>query len=127
VALPDQDVAKPSLRREPVGACADRDLLVHIKAEIEASFFHGEGYRKIWARLRYKGVRTAAPAGRLFGVGTIKTVRVEQMEISRLKAELARTRMERDILIKATAYFAKESSSGIAMSGRSWPNAGCLN
>ena len=44
-----------------VGACADQDLLVHIKAEIEASPFQGEGYRKIWARLRYKGVRTAAP------------------------------------------------------------------
>ena len=32
----------------------------------------------------------------------------EQMEISRLRAELARVTMERDILGKATAYFAKE-------------------
>lgn len=31
------------------------------------------------------------------------------MEISRLKAELARVRMERDILKKATAYFARAS------------------
>ena len=31
----------------------------------------------------------------------------EQMEISRLRAELARVKMERDILGKATAYFAK--------------------
>jgi transposase len=30
-----------------------------------------------------------------------------QMEISRLRAELARVKMERDILGKATAYFAK--------------------
>jgi transposase InsO family protein len=59
-ACADPDVARPSLRRGPVGACADQDLLVHIKAEIEASPFQGEGYRKIWARLRYKGVRTAA-------------------------------------------------------------------
>jgi hypothetical protein len=29
------------------------------------------------------------------------------MEISRLRAELARVKMERDILGKATAYFAK--------------------
>jgi transposase len=31
----------------------------------------------------------------------------EQMEISRLRAELARVTMERDILGKATAFFAK--------------------
>src|ERR1035441_2335502 len=31
----------------------------------------------------------------------------EQMEISRLRAELGRVKMERDILGKATAYFAK--------------------
>ena len=38
-----------------------------------------------------------------------KAVSAEQMEIARLKAELARTRMERDILKKAAAYFARES------------------
>jgi len=32
---------------------------------------------------------------------------VEPMEISRLRTELARLKMERDILGKATAYFAK--------------------
>jgi transposase len=37
-----------------------------------------------------------------------KAVSAEQMEISRLRAELARVKMERDILGKATAYFAKE-------------------
>jgi transposase len=40
---------------------------------------------------------------------TSKVVSTEQMEIARLKAELAKTRMERDILKKATAYFARES------------------
>jgi transposase len=38
-----------------------------------------------------------------------KGVSAEQMEISRLRAELARVKMERDILKKAAAYFAKES------------------
>jgi transposase len=38
-----------------------------------------------------------------------KAVSGEQMEISRLRAELARAKMERDILKKAAAYFAKES------------------
>ena len=40
---------------------------------------------------------------------TGKVVSAEKMEIARLKAELAKTRMERDILKKATAYFARES------------------
>ncbi len=26
---------------------------------ITDSRFHGEGYRKVWARLRYKGIRTS--------------------------------------------------------------------
>jgi transposase len=46
--------------------------------------------------------------GRLTGADS-KPVSAEQMEISRLKAELARVKMERDILKKATAYFAKEA------------------
>ncbi len=37
-------------------------------------------------------------------------VSAEQMEISRLRAELARVKMERDILGKATGYFAKGSA-----------------
>ena len=40
---------------------------------------------------------------------TPPVVSADQMEISRLKAELSRVKMERDILKKAAAYFAKES------------------
>ena len=47
--------------------------------------------------------------GQFKGVDT-KVVSAEQMEISRLRAELARVKMERDILGKATAYFAKAHS-----------------
>ena len=52
-------------------------------------------------------VRLAAQ-GKLAGAGA-KPVSAEQMELARLRAELARVKMERDILKKATAYFAKES------------------
>jgi transposase len=45
--------------------------------------------------------------GRLKGASSGTAVSAEQMEISRLRAELARVKMERDILGKATAYFAK--------------------
>ena len=46
-------------------------------------------------------------AGQLKGVVGKSAVTAEQMEISRLRAELARVTMERDILGKATAFFAK--------------------
>ena len=46
-------------------------------------------------------------AGRLKGTVGQHQVTAEQMEISRLRAELARVTMERDILGKATAFFAK--------------------
>ena len=46
-------------------------------------------------------------AGRLKGASGRLQVSAEQMEISRLRAELARVTMERDILGKATAFFAK--------------------
>ena len=47
-------------------------------------------------------------AGKLTGADR-KAVSAEQMEISRLRAELARVKMERDILGKATAYFGTAS------------------
>ena len=46
-------------RRGPTGPCPDADLAHHIRREIEASDFHGEGYRKLWARLRVAGVRSS--------------------------------------------------------------------
>ena len=51
-----------------------------------------------WVKAQRRGKLTAVDS---------KPVSAEQMEISRLRAELARVTMERDILGKATAYFAK--------------------
>lgn len=45
--------------------------------------------------------------GKLKGIDS-KPVSAEQMEISRLRAELARVKMERDILGKATAHTMQE-------------------
>jgi transposase len=47
--------------------------------------------------------------GQLKGADSKAKASAEQMESSRLRAELARVKMERDILGKATAYFAKGS------------------
>jgi transposase len=52
--------------------------------------------------------RKASKAGKL-GTSGGKPITPEQMELSRLRAENARLRMEVEILEKATAYFAKVS------------------
>jgi len=46
-------------------------------------------------------------AGKLRGSARNGELSAEQIEIRRLRAELARVTMERDILGKATAFFAK--------------------
>jgi putative transposase len=86
-------------RPGPRGAMPDEDLVQQIRQLLRGSPFHGEGYRKLWARLRSAGVRTSrrrvlrlmrehgllAPqrAGRPRGPrahdGTITTARVDAM------------------------------------------------
>jgi putative transposase len=51
--------AIPAARRGPLGPCADDELVAHIRRLLEASPFPGEGYRKVWARLRHGGLRTS--------------------------------------------------------------------
>jgi transposase InsO family protein len=86
----------------------DARLVEAIRALLAASPFHGEGYRKIWARLRFAGIRTArrrvlrltrehglqAPGrvGRPHGPrahdGTIRTERVDEMWATDLTSTL---------------------------------------
>ena len=86
-------------RRGPVGFHSDDELLDHIAACIQSSPFTGEGYRKVWARLRFDGIRTSPqrtlrlmrennllavrnpgrPHGPKAHDGTIKTERVDEM------------------------------------------------
>lgn len=47
--------APPARRRGPPGPCSDDALVGHIRAVLKASPFVGEGYRKVWARLRFRG------------------------------------------------------------------------
>jgi transposase InsO family protein len=49
----------PPGRRGPVGAMTDAALVQEIRAVLAASPFHGEGHRKVWARLRCQGTRTS--------------------------------------------------------------------
>ena len=51
--------AVPRRRPGPQGPKSDAELAAEIRQVITDSKFHGEGYRKIWARLRYKGIRTS--------------------------------------------------------------------
>ena len=46
-------------RPGPLGPCTDEQLVAQIRTTLQASPFHGEGYRKVGARLRYGGIRTS--------------------------------------------------------------------
>ena len=98
----------PRRRPGPVGLMTDTELVEAIRALLAEGTFHGEGYRKIWARLRFKGVRTSkrrvlrltrehglqAPhrIGRSRGPrahdGTIRTERVDEMWATDLTSTL---------------------------------------
>ena len=55
----------------------------------------------------------AFKSGKLEGIGSSQRPLTEmEAELARVKRELALVRMERDILKKAAAYFAKESLHG---------------
>lgn len=60
-----------------------------------------------WVRLAAKGELQGDVVGAKIG-----KVTPEQMEIARLRAEVARLRMERDIAKKAAAYFAQDTLRG---------------
>jgi hypothetical protein len=53
-ARPDAPPARRGLKTN----YTDSELTDLIRPEIAASPFHSEGHRKIWVRLRYKGIRT---------------------------------------------------------------------
>ncbi len=58
-AVPPDQRPSPK-KRGPVGAATDEELVGHIRTALADSPFHGEGDRKVWARLRHRGLRTAS-------------------------------------------------------------------
>jgi len=57
--LQAHDPVAPRKRPGPQGPCDDTTLLAHIRKVLAESPWHGEGYRKVWARLRFQKVRTS--------------------------------------------------------------------
>ena len=49
----------PLRKRGPKPAWTDAELVEHIRQVLASSAFVGEGYRKVWARLRLAGIRTS--------------------------------------------------------------------
>ena len=86
-------------RPGPIGPMTDSALVAAIERLLKSSPFHGEGYRKVWARLRFDGIRTSRrrvlrlmhehrllahqrtgkPRGSKAHDGTIITERVDEM------------------------------------------------
>jgi putative transposase len=50
---------EPPRRPGPIGPMPDTALVAEIRTVLAGSPFHGEGHRKVWARLRFGGVRTS--------------------------------------------------------------------
>jgi putative transposase len=50
---------KPAAKRGPKPRWSDAVLVEKLRAVLTASPFLGEGHRKVWARLRWQGVRTS--------------------------------------------------------------------
>jgi transposase InsO family protein len=93
------DAPHPRRRPGPVGPLPDDALVDTIQELLAQGPFHGEGYRKIWARLRFAGIRTSKrrvlrltrshglqapgrvgrPRGPKAHDGTIRTERVDVM------------------------------------------------
>ena len=59
IILPATLSSAPRARRGPVGPGRDDELVDHIRCLWAASPFPGEGYRKVGARLRHRGIRTS--------------------------------------------------------------------
>jgi putative transposase len=57
-ATPAERLAAPG-KRGPKGPYTDAQVVEHIRSVLNESPFHGEGYRKVWARLRFKEIRTS--------------------------------------------------------------------
>ena len=51
--------ARPRRRPGPQGPMPDAALVEAVRRVLTESPFHGEGYRKVWARLRHGGLRTS--------------------------------------------------------------------
>jgi putative transposase len=93
------ETREPRRRPGPTGPMTDAELVEAIRELLAESTFRGEGYRKIWARLRFKGIRTSKrrvlrltrehglqaphrlgrPRGPRAHDGTIRTDRVDEM------------------------------------------------
>lgn len=93
------ETERPRCRPGPTGPMTDAELVEAIRELLAEGTFHGEGYRKIWARLRFKGIRTSKrrvlrltrqhglqaphrlgrPRGPRAHDGTIRTERVDEM------------------------------------------------
>lgn len=58
-AVPPEQRPAPR-KRGPLGAATDEELVGHIRRVLAESPFTGEGYRKVCARLRHQGIRTAS-------------------------------------------------------------------
>jgi len=102
------------MERIPNGRYTTEFRLEVVKLMKEGDLSTGEVAKRlsIPKSTRENGVR-AEKKGKLGSIGSSQRQLSDiELELARVKRELAQTKMERDILKKAAAYFAKESLTG---------------
>ena len=89
----------PELREEAVKLVLSQGLTLN---EVAKRISIPKGTLATWVKLAKRGTTSVPVPGS-------RTVEELEAEVSKLRRELAETRMERDIVKKAAAYFAQES------------------
>jgi transposase-like protein len=99
------------MERIPYGKYTKEFRLEAVKVVTDGGLSIPEASRRLsFAASTLSNWVKAYKAGKLEEVGkNHRQLSDKEMELTRLKRELAEVKMERDILKKATAYFAKES------------------
>ena len=102
------------MKRGPTQAYTDEFRAEAVKLVLEQGLTQGEAAKRVSCpkETLNNWVRKAQEGGLKALTGGGKPTGELEAENSRLRKELAQAQMERDILKKATAYFAKESLQG---------------
>jgi transposase len=90
----------PELKAEAIKLVIEQRLSV---AEVATRLNMNEGTLAYWIKVARRSIQVGPPKE---GMQSLEELAAENRQ---LRKELAESRMERDILKKATAYFAKES------------------
>ena len=91
----------PPAKRGPKTALSDEALVAAIRAVLAVSPFTGEGYRKVWAKLRAEGIRSGkSRVLRLMGARPQPTLYLRAASAEPIRKKPGRTEYQRGIVTR---------------------------